>query len=471
MIPALVDPRDRFPQHALPRPDDNAPEFGVARYLERQNLALLETLGTHARTINALVAWKPWTSVVEYGGKGDGTTDNTQAFQAAIDAQAEVGGGDVIVPPGRYLFAGVLTLPWNVSLCGTTSGPLCFDPTGLDVTTTSLAPILMPTVTGTAFITSTGGRVADLVFYYPNQVNCNTSPPISYAATIVAQPAKIYRCTFLNSYHAISISVGQSRVHDCFIGALYRGVYVDTAYDCTILQNIHMWPFYDYLGVTPGASPSTLGAWALSNSIGLDVRRVDSLIVDNMLVYQHRIGIQFANSPLALTPDHGYGHLSNIDLDTVQYGVVCYESNASAGGYKFTNLNVGEGSATGQIALYLPTGGATPPYVQVTSGSVRGAWAGGKYSTLYGTLRVSDFIGINDVGLVTAPAVPVSMGAATNTFPHPVRVFIAGGTVTANIALNGTNTQMGSPSSFLLLPGDTIAITYTVAPTWQWFSA
>src|SRR3954462_7876943 len=41
--------------------------------------------------------------VTAFGAKGDGITDCTHAFAAAIGACSRLGGGRVVVPPGRYL--------------------------------------------------------------------------------------------------------------------------------------------------------------------------------------------------------------------------------------------------------------------------------------------------------------------------------------------------------------------------------
>ncbi len=42
-------------------------------------------------------------SVTEYGAKGDGKALDTQALNRAVAACAAAGGGQVRVPPGRYL--------------------------------------------------------------------------------------------------------------------------------------------------------------------------------------------------------------------------------------------------------------------------------------------------------------------------------------------------------------------------------
>lgn len=69
----------------------------------------------------------------------------------------------------------------------------------------------------------------------------------------------------------------------------------------------------------------------------------------------------------------------------------------------------------------------------------------------------------------TTPGVPASTVAVTNVTGHQMRVNIAGGTVTV-ISIGGQATGLITPCSLMLNPDETIAITYTVAPTWVWQS-
>ena len=79
----------------------------------------------------------------------------------------------------------------------------------------------------------------------------------------------------------------------------------------------------------------------------------------------------------------------------------------------------------------------------------------------------------------STPAVPASGTAQQNTNQYTVNVYIYGGTVTEiQITRNGTAYTVFSNSTGLALsgqtyklnPGDSITITYTTAPTWEWMS-
>lgn len=48
--------------------------------------------------------------------KGDNKTDNTAAFQSALDKAEQEGGGTVYAPSGLYMFAGSLHINTGVTL-------------------------------------------------------------------------------------------------------------------------------------------------------------------------------------------------------------------------------------------------------------------------------------------------------------------------------------------------------------------
>ena len=68
------------------------------------------------------------------------------------------------------------------------------------------------------------------------------------------------------------------------------------------------------------------------------------------------------------------------------------------------------------------------------------------------------------------PAIPATTVAAENTSGYDMMVEVTGGTVTVVKVDNVTiGTRVAGP--FLVRNGSNIALTYSVAPTWQWFYA
>lgn len=75
------------------------------------------TSSTGAALTDRLNTWAYWINVKDHGAKGDGSTDDTAAIQAAIDA-APATGATIIFPPGTYPVADYIILKSNLTMQG-----------------------------------------------------------------------------------------------------------------------------------------------------------------------------------------------------------------------------------------------------------------------------------------------------------------------------------------------------------------
>ena len=333
------------------------------------------------------------TSVNAFGAKGDGHTDDSMAIQNAISAAGSSGGGSVVFNVAIYYTTATFVVPAGVVLCGAIEGP--FDVSSTDPGVTAVAPTLLVTNTGTAFVTlnGLGAGVTDLLFHYPNQAGINASAPIQYPYTIVANApgTKVVRSTASNAYNFLDIESGRVIAQDLFIGAFNIGVNVDHAHDHVTLRNLLHTVYWDVIAnVSP---PTTIDNWVLNHSIALVVNRVDGLEVHDFNVFFRDIGMLLTDSPdTTQNPRCGYGTGSDIDLDSMQTGMIATAS--ATHGYQFTNVDVD--TAGGQAVVQLKAGGSSPPNVLINGGSESGPWALGAFpAPAAGTLSVVNMIGFN----------------------------------------------------------------------------
>lgn len=91
------------------------------------------------------------------------------------------------------------------------------------------------------------------------------------------------------------------------------------------------------------------------------------------------------------SPRCGFGTGSDINFDTVQYGIIVTASNTA--GYEFANVIIGSND-TGVAALQLQGGGSLPPNVLINGGSQRGNWSLGPFpAPVAGNQKVLNIIG------------------------------------------------------------------------------
>ena len=157
-----------------------------------------------------------------------------------------------------------------------------------------------------------------------------------------------------------------------------------------------------------------------------------------------------AATGLHLTTGYVFGNVFEaMDIENVNTGIVIDSVNAA----RNTFLGGTYGAYTGLSFTAGSANVVSNPNISPYTGGTNLASTIGMWLQLIG------------VG-VTTPAMPASTVATTNTTGREVLVIVNGGTATQVVAGGGTY-ALGQ-GTFLLKPGDTIAITYTVAPAWGW---
>jgi len=184
-------------------------------------------------------------NVQDFGAVGDGETDNTGAFVAAMKAAAGSGNGVVFVPRGRYLIKGNLLVPPGVMLEGVFRAPSARSQQSGSVL---LAVAGAGHAEGRPFITlQTSSTLRGLTIFYPEQKMKN--PPVPYPWTVRGQGDNISLVDMLlvNPYQAVDFGTspaGRHYIKGLYGQPLYRGLFIDQCYDVGRIENVHFWSFW-----------------------------------------------------------------------------------------------------------------------------------------------------------------------------------------------------------------------------------
>jgi hypothetical protein len=239
-----------------------------------------------------------------YYADPSGSQNSGPAIQQAIDAVGAQGGGVVFVPPGFYRIDGTLSLGYGVTLQGA-GGSL--DGTVLLATAgrgdTNAAPFI------SASLTEVG--IMDLAVYYPEQTPDNIQP---YPATIRTRGAATLRnILFCNSFFGADVPMINGSVIENVRGTvLNRGIFAPFSSEFSWMRDVEFsnrcWEQANE--VFEGASMSAaareaLGTYTRQNLTGLELQRLDGLVIDGFSAADAKLPVYMQPNPEY--PDNVFG--------------------------------------------------------------------------------------------------------------------------------------------------------------------
>ena len=182
--------------------------------------------------------------MLDFGAVGDGVTDNTAAFQAALTSLAATG-GTVLVPDGNFSFSSSLVFPPAVALQGTFASVPSHD-VAQGASIPNRGSILLVrgsrgNAAGPPFMTLVGDcAVRGLVFYYPENIQKQAPAPYPYAIALTGNNPAVEDVELLNPFNGIS-AVGAARHYIARVQGQPAnvGIFIDQTYDIGRIEDVH----------------------------------------------------------------------------------------------------------------------------------------------------------------------------------------------------------------------------------------
>lgn len=261
-------------------------------------------------------------SVRDFGAKGDGKTDDTAAFQKALDSFGKAG-GVVEAPRGTYYFAGHLNIPNGVTLEGVWRSVPAHNgirnpglPKPTDDGTTFLVTESAGKEDGPPFLTlNTNATLKGVVLYYPEQKPDDAPTPYPWAIAMRGKNPAVLDVEMLNPYNGIDASQNERHLIRNVQGQpLRRGVWVDSIYDVGRIENVHFNPWW--------SMRPKLFQWQMANGEAFIFGRTDWQYVLNTFCFGYNVGYKFVQTKDGATN----GNFLGIGADDCWTSVVVEQS-------------------------------------------------------------------------------------------------------------------------------------------------
>jgi autotransporter-associated beta strand protein len=238
------------------------------------------------------------TTPQQFGAVGDGVTDDSAAFQNAMNAvynSGGSGGGVVYVPAGFYAFDSNITIPTGVTLHGDwtdwTTGT-----NGCEGTTFKVYGGAGNTAAPPFIQFGQNSCLKGVNIWYPNQSPTNiTYYPFTISFNDVNNSV-MQDVVLVNSYQGIEAENDSEWILSSVIGTpLFMGLTADGIADICQTEDIRfspaVWPA-SQLSNAPAAGGS-YATWMKANGTGYQIWRLDGLMNINTEISGYNLGIDF----------------------------------------------------------------------------------------------------------------------------------------------------------------------------------
>lgn len=412
----------------------------------------------------------------QFGAKGDGVTDDTAAFQNAINFVYHAGiraGGVLYVPAAMYAFYGNLSVPEGVTLHGdwknwTTGTSGAVGTTFAIYTTGSTAT--------PAFIDVSYGcnALIGINFWYPNQ-NPSSIVPYPFTVNLASTGTNgvgfggntvLENVVFINSYQGACLNGNEYSLRGVYGSPLATGIQVDGGADWASMADIDFSPAIWSASNLPNA-PGSNGphaTWMRNNGSGMVLMRIDGINCVQVNISGYNIGVNMAQNVTGATP------MPSFYSGTIQNCNTGILANAMPGqqGLQLTNFTVSAGTAISHTALngfYIHLENCVVTGTGGTAVLLNGIndwlyWFQAQDCTINGTI-------IQNEGLMDIVNCTLNSGTQCIVGSSACKTAFAGCTFlpSQNIVNNGTSTRLLISSS-----GATLASSPVINPGIAWSS-
>jgi len=239
-----------------------------------------------------------WTAcVLDHGAKADGATDDTVAFQAALDAAAAKG-GIVFAPAGTYLIAGALSVPQGVTLRGVWEAPHHAD---IGKGTVLYATGNKGAEDGPPFVRlHQSSGVHGVTIFYPEQTGTDVQP-YPWCIQGSGMHGSVINVTLVNPYKGIDFGTYPNELHyisNVFGQPLKLGIYVNQTTDIGRIENVHFNPHSWARAAHPSASFNFQIAidYLKENFVGFLIGKTDWEYMRDCFCIFPKIGFHFVKT-------------------------------------------------------------------------------------------------------------------------------------------------------------------------------